>query len=73
MDVFDMVVAIVVVSCVAGVINNYIKLRRDRQEAPDAPAYDAELAGLRERIEVLEKIVTDDRYQLTGQLNDLER
>ena len=73
MDVFTMVVIIVTVSCLAGVINNYFKskARTAEQELPGEMA--AELDELRERIEVLEKIVTDDKYHLHKELDKLER
>ena len=73
MDVFTMVVIIVTVSCLAGVANNYMKskARQAEQEVPSDLA--AELDELRERIEVLEKIVTDDKFHLTKELDKLER
>ena len=72
MDVFTMVVIIVTVSCLAGVANNYFKSKeRSDEEAPDELL--AELDELRGRIEVLEKIVTDERYHLTKELDKLER
>ena len=36
-------------------------------------AMQAEMAALRERIEVLEKIVTDENYDLKKQFKDLEK
>lgn len=73
MDVFTMIVIIVAISCGAGVYNNYLKTRK--QEAGNAPSEDlvAQLDALQERVEVLEKIVTDEKYQLHRELNDLER
>jgi cell division protein FtsB len=72
MDVFTMVVIIVAIACGAGAYNNYLKTRR--QEAQSAPAEDvrAELDSLRARVETLEKIVTDEKYQLHRALNELE-
>ena len=73
MDVFTMVVIIVAISCGAGAYNNYLKTRK--LEAKKAPSDDvlAELDEMRERVQVLEKIVTDEKYQLHRELNDLER
>ncbi len=73
MDVFTMVVIIVAISCGAGMYNNYLKTRK--QEANNAPSEDvlAELDALRQRVEVLEKIVTDEKFQLHRELNSLER
>jgi len=73
MDVFTMVVIIVAISCGAGAYNNYLKTRK--LEAKSAPSEDllAEVDALRERIEVLEKIVTDEKFHLQQELNKLER
>ena len=73
MDVFTMVVIIVAVSCVAGVANNYLKNQRHRDRNAADEGRIAELDELRERIEVLEKIVTDEKYTLNREINDLER
>lgn len=73
MDVFTMVVIIVAVGCLAGVANNYLKNQRDRDGAAADDGHLAELDELRERIEVLEKIVTDQKYTLNREINELER
>ena len=36
-------------------------------------AYQAEIASLKERVSVLEKIVTDEKYDLKKQFADLEK
>ncbi len=72
MDVFTMVVIIVTVSVGAGVINNYLKTQRKQAESRDAEGLEAEVAELRARVEVLEKIVTDDKYTLNKELNALQ-
>jgi hypothetical protein len=71
-SVFTMVVLIVLIGCGAGVINNY--LRTQRQVGKAAPNEDvlADLDALRGRVEVLEKIVTDDKYHLNKELNRLD-
>ena len=73
MDVCSMVVIIVVVSCVAGAYNNHLKTKRQTHKADLSDDPLAELDELRARVEVLEKIVTDDRYHLSRELNELER
>jgi cell division protein FtsB len=72
-SVFTMVVLIVLIGSAAGVINNY--LRAQRSAAKAAPGEDAlaELDQLRKRVEVLEKIVTDDKYHLNQELNRLDK
>jgi len=73
MDVFTMVTVIVVVSCGAGAFNNYVKAQKRRSENEDTDGVIEELEALRDRIEVLEKIVTAEKYQLNRELEDLER
>lgn len=73
MDVFTMVVIIVVVSCGAGVINNYLKTRRLEQRGGASAELQAELEALKQRIAALEAIVTDERYHLQRELDRLER
>ena len=73
MDVYTMVTLIVVVSCGAGAFNNYVKAQKRRSENEDTDGVMDELEALRDRVEVLEKIVTEDKYQLNRELEDLER
>lgn len=73
MDVFTMVVVIVTVSCLAGVINNYLKTRRVEQRNSPGPEVEAELAALKQRVAVLEEIVTDEGYRLHREIDRLER
>lgn len=71
MDVFTMVVLIVIVCVGADTANKYIKAQKAK--AQDLPSdIEAELDELRERVEVLEKIVTDEKYQLSRDINALE-
>ena len=72
MDVFTMVVIIVAVSCGAGVLNNYIKSKNEESSIEDQDHLLAELDELRQRVETLEKIVTDEKYQLRRELDNLE-
>ena len=70
MDVFTMVVLIVVVCVGADTANKYIKAQKAKvAELPED--IEAELDELRERVEVLEKIVTDQKYQLSRDINAL--
>ena len=75
MDVFTMVVIIVAIGCATGVITSYFETKKKQAKhtpRPDDGLLD-ELDELRNRIEVLEKIVTDQRFQLSRELDDLER
>ncbi len=71
MDVFTMVVIIVVVSVGAGVINNYLKTQQKNRQSDGHAELEQQVADLQARVEVLEKIVTDDKYQLNKELNAL--
>ena len=73
MEVFGMVVAIVAISCTAGVINNYLKTKRLAYRQGPGEDVSAELEALKQRVAVLEEIVTDDRYRLNRELDRLER
>ena len=74
MNPFEMVVAIVIIGCIAGTINNWINARAKRSEAArDVPAVrQDELDRLEKRIRVLEKIVTDRHYDVRRELHELE-
>lgn len=71
MDVFSMVVAIVAISCLAGMVNNYLKTRRLSYKVAPGEEIAAELESLKQRVAVLEEIVTDDRYRLNKEFNRL--
>ena len=75
MNVFEMVVSIVVIGCIAGVLNNLIKQRHARRpnERDDMDQRLDALEKLEERVRVLEAVVTDESYELRKQLNDLEK
>lgn len=77
MSVFEMVVAIVLISTVAGLVSRWLKLQ-ERQRAQAAvsdsasEALRAEVASLRERVATLERIVTDPAHELKRQIEALE-
>lgn len=73
MGVFEMVVAIVLISTVAGLVSRWLKFAERRQSQP--PANDLlrrEVASLRERVATLEQIVTDPAFELKRQFVALE-
>ncbi len=73
MDVFTMVVLIVLISCTAGVVGKYAHGRNRTQAIKVDDELRGELDGLKSRIEVLEKIVTDGKYRLAEEIAGLER
>ena len=46
---------------------------RKKLNTKEVDAYKKEIADLKERVSVLEKIVTDERYDLKKQFADLEK
>ena len=72
MDLWTMIVLVVAIGCGAGVVESYFKTQRAKksQEHVDE-ATNKDLAELRQRVEVLEKIVTDRKYQLQRELDQL--
>ena len=73
MGVFDMVALIVVVGCITSVITEYLKTKRkggfnnvDMEDTLDR------VDDLEERVRVLEKVVTDERYDLGREIDKLK-
>ncbi|MEM1173594.1 MAG: hypothetical protein AAGA33_04025 [Pseudomonadota bacterium] len=70
---FYMVVWIVAIVMVAGLIEKYMKLKaksRDNSAELDADT-NARIVELEERVQVLERIVTENKFDLKKQINDL--
>lgn len=75
MNVFEMVLAIVLVVMIGRLIERRISRGRGPGGQPAAgdPREDPERLGrLEQRVEVLERIVTDQGYELRQQFRDLE-
>jgi hypothetical protein len=72
MGITEMVVVIVIVSCLAGVANRYLKIKHAQTEhySPDEETSDR-LSELENRIQVLEKIITDNKYNLEQEIDQL--
>jgi len=67
------VIFVVLIGCGSGVLNNYLKNQREREKHALNEDVVDELSVLRERIEVLERIVTDEKNHLSKELDRLER
>lgn len=69
--------AIAIVAICAWALVSIVNATKDKSKSKkNTKADDAvqtEMAALRERIEVLEKIVTDENYDLKKQFKDLEK
>ena len=74
MSMWTAIVLIVLISVGGGVASNFAKARaRQAQRLDGDRAFDGELEALKRRVEVLEKIITDPKYDLTRELERLER
>ena len=73
MDVFTMVVIIVFIACAAGVADKYLRSRAQQRSAQGSDDVQQALDDLRSRVEVLEQIVTDENYNLSKEINNLEK
>lgn len=71
MNPFEMVVIIVFLGVIAGMYKTRLRHRHEARRVD--PADEVRLARLEERVEVLERIVTDSGYDLRRQFRDLER
>ena len=77
MDPIVMVVLIVLISVGAGVVNNYLKLKANAKsdKGADEDILPVRVLGevdrLKERVRVLEKIVTDQERQLSDEIRKL--
>ena len=71
MDVFTMVVIIVFIGCATGVATDYFKSRAKMAGKAD-PALQKEVEDLRKRVQVLEQIITDDKYDLAKEIDRLD-
>ena len=72
MNTFIFIVAIVAIVCTADTIQKIYKARVAKEESDvDNDEAMAKLDRLEERIKVLERIVTEDKYDLRREINSL--
>ena len=75
MDPFQMVVIIVVISVAASTFKNYLQMKENRKadaaSEVDVANLRTDVARLKERVRVLEKIVTDGDRQLADEIRKL--
>lgn len=71
-NVFEFVLIMLVIVFVYRVVDTYLKSRTDRFKAGEDTDMDARFQEMEERVRVLERIVTDDRYDLKRKFEDLE-
>ena len=73
MHVFEMVLGIVFIACIASVFRHYFDLKRERLMTENEGNTEqwARLEELEERVKVLESIVTDKSYSLKREIENL--
>jgi hypothetical protein len=72
MNVFEFVLILLVIVFVYRVVDTYIKSRSDREKTSEDTDMDTRLQAMEDRVRVLERIVTDDRYDLKRKFEALE-
>lgn len=72
MGVFEMVVWIVVVGCLTGVMTEYLKTKRATGSNEDLDDALDRIDELEERVRVLERVVTDEKYDLGRKIDSLK-
>lgn len=69
--------AIAIIAIISGMIVSIVKVATKHQQHKtkfkNDTALEQELAALRERVEVLESIVTDSKYDLNRQFDELKK
>lgn len=86
LDLFEFILALVLIGSVAGIVQQGVKLERDKVRATRRAAEGdaAEIGGivsdlhkdvarLKDRVRVLEKLVTDDDRRLADEIERLRR
>lgn len=72
MNTYVFVLLIVAIGCATGVITEYLKSKRKSEESGgDLSETLAQLDALEERIRVLERIVTENKYDLKKEIDRL--
>lgn len=71
------VLTIVLVSIIGGLLyaayEQHVKLQISKNNNQQDPETQQQIAALKDRIEVLEKIVTDDSYNLNKEIDSLRK
>ena len=66
------IIIVVAIGCATGIVSDYLKTRR--KEAERGAEYGdatAQIEALEERVRVLERIVTEKKYDLKREINEL--
>ena len=72
MHVFEMILGVVIVTTIGGLLNNFMKFKTESSETMDGMDERLhKLEDLEERIKTLEKIITDQNYDLDQKIKSL--
>ncbi|MDX1515834.1 MAG: hypothetical protein R3288_03285 [Woeseiaceae bacterium] len=72
MSSYAFILTIIAIGCATAVISEYLKGRRNaRKDDPKIEAALAELDALEERVRVLERIVTENKFDLKREIDRL--
>ena len=72
MNVFHMVIWIVAIVAFASVLEKYLKVRaKEKSNSEVSDDTLQKMVALEERIQVLERIVTENKFDLRKEINDL--
>lgn len=72
MNTMGFVVMIVLIACTTSVIMEYLKNQRRKKDTDaDAGDFAAQMEALEERIRVLERIVTENKFDLKREIDKL--
>ncbi len=72
MNTLFFVVCIVAIACTAGVVTEYLKMRSRKEEgSADIDGTLAHMEELEERVRVLERIVTEKKFDLSKEIHKL--
>jgi hypothetical protein len=73
MDPFEMVLGIVLITSIAGVINNHLKTKNSGSRIDDLDERLNRIEDLEQRVRALESIVTDGNFDLRRKLDELAK
>lgn len=73
MNLTAIVIVAIVCWAIVSIIESVKDKNKDKLTSKQTQNYEAEIASLKERVSVLEKIVTDEKYDLKKQFDALEK
>lgn len=71
MSNLSFIVLVVLICCTAGVIIEYLRTRGSKEDSTDNAELIEQLERLEERLRVLERIVTEKKYDLRKEIDSL--